>query len=145
MNVLIKHVVDVDVEDEYIIVNKDDTLAEISKRFEEKYIADAKFNDQLSHPILSAYIVEGGKPIGIINKDDIITEVIVNGRDPKKVTAKEIMKNPICYSINDTVQDVVNDIIDRGVLTVAICDGKKLVSVISVYDAIFLYQEADEI
>jgi CBS domain-containing protein len=142
---LIKHVHDVDVEDEYIRVDKKDTIEDIAKRFETSKVCDPEHHDQICSPILSAYVIEKGEPIGIINKDNIIAEVIVNGKDPKKITAEEIMNDPILCTINQTIQEAINLIIDKGILTVGVCDGKELVSVISIYDAIFLYHEMDDI
>lgn len=142
---MLKHVHDVDVEDEYIRVTKNETIEEIAKKFETSQVCDPEHHDQVCSPILTAYVIEKGVLIGIINKDDIIVEVIMNGKDPKKIKAGDIMREPICCSINQTIQEAINLIIDKGVLTVAVVDGKKLVGVISVYDAIFLYHEMDDI
>ena len=51
------------------------------------------------------------------------------------------MKPPMCVSLNQEVREAVNLIIDKGLLTIAVCDGDHLVSVISVFDAIFLKEE----
>jgi len=142
---LIKHVHDVNVEDEYITVEKDETIDTIAKKFDESYVYDTKSHDQMHIPVLSAYVIEKGQPIGIVTKDDIISEVVVKGKDPKKLKAKDIMREPICFSFNEKVQDAINVIIDKGLLTVGVCDGKKLVNVISVYDAFFLYHEVEDI
>lgn len=139
---LIKHVSNVDVEDEYIKVRKDDVVIDVLKRMKKtKKQNVSEHQDIIFHPILAAYVIEGDKPIGVIYKDDIINQIILKNRDPKVLLAGDIMKPPICCNFNQEIRDVVNLIIDKGVLTVAICDGDKLMSVISVYDAIFLKEE----
>ena len=54
---LIKHVHDVDVQDEYIRVTKDDTIAEIAKKFEPSVVCNPDHHDQICSPILSAYVM----------------------------------------------------------------------------------------
>ena len=138
---LIKHVSNVDVDDEFIKVKKDDLVIDVIKRMKQKKKYINGHQDVIHHPILAAYVIEGEKPIGVIYKDDIINKIILKDRDPQILIAGDIMKPPICCNLNQEVRDVVNLIIDRGLLTVAICDGEKLISVISVYDAIFLKEE----
>ncbi len=101
--------------------------------------------DYMCTPILAAYVMEGKKALGVIYQDDIIEEIILNGKDPKKLKAKDIMKPPVICYVSQEVSEVVNLIIDKGLYTVAICDGEDLISVISVYDAVFLYQDINDI
>jgi len=89
-------------------------------------------------------VMEEGSPIGFIDRDLIIEETILKGKNAKQIKAKDVMKKPLCCNVNDTTRDVVNLIIDNGILSVAVCDGDQLVSVISVYDAVFLNETLNE-
>ncbi len=139
---LVKHIKNIDIEDEFIKVGKDDSVLKVAKGFLSDKSCES--GELVCSPILTAYVIEKGKPIGEISEDDLIEEIIIKGKDPQKTLAKDIMKPPICCSIYDEIRDVVNKIIDQGLLTIAACDGDQLTNVISVYDAIFLNQTLDE-
>ena len=149
MNImLIKHVKDIDIEDEFIKVNKEEPVFDVAKKLidiRKERSSEAESEDLIYAPILAAYIVEKGKPIGVIYEENIMEEVILKGKNPKELKAKDVMKTPICCSINQEIRDAVNLIIDKGLLTLAVCDGEQLVSVISVFDAIFLKENLDDI
>ena len=145
---LIKHVKNIDIEDEFIRVNKTDTVFEIAKKLidiRKERSCEAESEDLICIPILAAYVIEEGKPIGVIYEEDIINKVIIEGKDAKRLKAADIMKPPICCSAHQEVREAINQIIDNGLLTLAVCDGDQLVSVISVFDAIFLNEELNDI
>ena len=141
---LIKHIKDIDTEDEYIKIKPEETVFEVSKKLIKEDSQDLNSSDTMYTPVLAAYVMEGEKPIGIVYREDIIEEIILSGKDPKKTLSKDIMKPPITISINEDVREALNLIIDKGFMTIAACDGDKLVSVISVYDAIFLNAEIED-
>ncbi|MFX1340721.1 MAG: cyclic nucleotide-binding/CBS domain-containing protein [Promethearchaeota archaeon] len=145
---LIKHVKNIDIEDEFIRVNKNDTIFEIAKKLKDirkERVSEAESEELICIPILAAYVIEKGEPIGVIYEEDIINKVIIKGYDAKVLKAKDVMKPPICCSIHQEARDAINQIIDNGLLTLAVCDGNQLVSVISVFDAIFLNEQLDDI
>ncbi len=145
---LIKNVKNIDIEDEFIRVKKDDSVFEIAKNLKDirkERSCETESEDLICIPILAAYVIEDGKPIGVIYEEDIINKVIIKGNDAKVLKAKDIMKPPICCSIHEEVRDAINRIIDNGLLTLAVCDGDQLVSVISVFDAIFLNEQLNHI
>ena len=145
---LIKNVKNIDIEDEFIRVKKNDTVFEVAKRLIDirmERSCETESEDLICIPVLAAYIIEGGKPLGVIYEEDIINKIIIEGNDANTLKAKDIMKAPICCSIHQEVREAINQIIDNGLLTLAVCDGDQLVSVISVFDAIFLNEELDDI
>ncbi|MFX0098038.1 MAG: CBS domain-containing protein [Candidatus Hodarchaeota archaeon] len=140
----IRHLKNIDIDDEFIKVSKKDTIFEIASKMEEKEVCDLESDEMLCTPILAAYVLEGKKPVGVIYKKDIIKSIIIDGKDPKKTTASQVMNEPICLSVNDGIEDAVNVILDKGLLTIAILDGDEFSSVISVFDAIYLRETIDD-
>lgn len=135
----------IDIEDEYIKVRKDEILFDIIKRMQSTDVKIMDHDDQMYTPILAAYVIEDGKLLGVIHHEDIIDEVILKNKDVKQLKAEDIMHQPVICHMTQKVIDVINLIVDKGLLTVAICDGEHLVSVISVYDAIFLKDIIDHL
>ncbi|MBD3405883.1 MAG: CBS domain-containing protein [Candidatus Lokiarchaeota archaeon] len=45
----------------------------------------------------SIVIVDNGRPVGIVTESDIVRRVIAKEKDPKTVTAKEIMTSPLVH------------------------------------------------
>lgn len=145
---MLKNVKEIDIEDEYIKVGKNEKVINIAKNLidlKKERSCDIQDEDLICIPVLAAYVIEKDKPIGVIYEEDIIEKVILEKKDPQTLKAQDIMKTPICCSINSEVREAVNMIIDKGLLTLAVCDGEKLVSVISVFDAIFLKEEMNDI
>lgn len=139
---LIKHISKIDFEDEYISVDPNDTLSKIADEMTTCQNHSPKHIETIETPTLVAYVVDGGKPIGIIDPCLILKECVLGGKDPKKTKAKDVMLPPIVLKGEDEVRDALNLLIDKGMLTVAIVDEEeKLKGVISVYDAMFLKEE----
>ncbi len=144
---LLKHVKDIDIEDEYIKVDKDENLFDIAQKLidiRKERSCDVESEEIICAPVLAAYVIENGKPIGVISEENIMEAVVLQGKDPKTVKAKDVMKPPNTCNINQDVQEALNLIIDKGLLTLAVLDGDQLVSVISVFDAIFLNADLDD-
>lgn len=68
-----------------------------------KNVATAKENDPvikvaklMSNQLISCVVVvKDKKPIGIVTERDMIQRILVKGRDPKKITVKDIMTAPV--------------------------------------------------
>lgn len=140
---LLKHLSNLDVEDEFVIIDKNETIYEVAKKLQQGEECDINSTELMCNRILAAYIVEDEVPIGVITEKDIISEIILKNKDPKKIVAKDIMQPPVCCNMNDTSIDAINLILDNGLLTLAVCDGKKLISVLSVYDAMYLMENVE--
>ncbi len=145
---LIKHIKAINTDDDYIRVNKDEIVYNIAQKLidiKQDRASEKGSEGSICTPILAAYVIEDGKPLGVIYEETIIEEIILKGKDPKELQAKDIMKEPICCNYNQEIRDVLNIIIEQGCLTIGILDGDQIISVISVFDAIFLAEEISDI
>jgi hypothetical protein len=135
---LVRNITDINIEDEFIRVNRTETVYSIVERMMAVKKCNLDDDTSMCSPILAAYVMDDNEPVGVVYKDTILEKIILSGEDPKKLYIDAIMEPPTCMSVNSQVKDVVNLILDKGLMVVAICDGKELVSVISVFDAIYL-------
>ncbi len=142
---IIKHATSIDMEDEFLRIEPDSSLKILAEKFigQKSPKRSTELEDRVSTPILAAYVMEGDKPVGVIDKDTLIEAIIIQKRDPEETHAREIMKPPVIFNENAQSLDVLNTIIDKGLLTVAIVENEKLIGVVSVFDAIFLHEEID--
>ena len=127
---------DMELENEYVLVKKDDDLLHVSKVLAREDLQEPRKQKQTS--ILAAYVMDGKKPVGLITKDDVLAKAILNKMDLKKTKAKDIMTYPFfSVDINDEVQTAVNLIIEKNFLTVPILEDGNLRGVFTVFDAIW--------
>lgn len=125
-------------ENEYVLVDKDDSLIEVSRRLARQDIERIQAAGHQQISILAAYVMDGKKPIGIIVKDDIIDKCILECKDLEKTTAKDIMTSPIeSVDVNDEIQDAVNLIVEKNYLSIPILEDEELKGVFTVFDAIW--------
>ena len=147
---LLKNVKDIDIEDEFIKVSKEEKVLNIAKNLidlRKERSCDIDNHETICVPVLAAYVLDNDnndKLVGVIYEEDIIEKIILEKKNPNTLTAKDVMKDPVCCSINTEIREAVNLIIDKGLLTLAVCDGDNLVGVVSVFDAIFLQEEIDD-
>ncbi len=140
---IIKHATSIDMEDEFLRIKPDLSIKALAEKFLAQKLPKGSTEEKISTPILAAYVMEGDKPVGVIDKDTLIEAIIIQKRNPDETRARDIMKPPIIFNENAQSLDVLNNIIDRGLLTVAIVENEKLIGVVSVFDAIFLHEEID--
>ncbi len=140
---IIKHATSIDMEDEFLRVESNLPIKVLAEKFFTKKSpkGSTELEEKITTPILAAYVMEGEKPIGVIDKDTLIEAIILQKRSPEETHAKDIMKPPVMFNENAQSQDVLNAIIDRGLMTVAIVENDKLIGVVSVFDAVFLHEE----
>lgn len=65
-----------------IVVEPDRTILDAAKRMAAKRIG-------------GLVVVEHGRPIGLLTDRDILWEVTANGRNPAKITVREVMTAPV--------------------------------------------------
>ncbi len=142
---IIKHATSIDMEDEFLRITPDLSIKTIAEKFlaQKTLKRSTELEEKISTPILAAYVMEGDKPVGVIDKDTLINAIILQKRNPEDTRARDIMKPPVIFNENTQSLDVLNAIIDKGLLTVAIVENEKLIGVVSVFDAIFLHEEID--
>ena len=66
------------------------------------------------------------KMTGIITDRDIVMKVIAEGRDPKSMTANDIMSAPLLYCYDDQeAEDVADNMIEQDALRMFVVDSDK--------------------
>src|SRR4030042_5309185 len=145
MSMMVKYATKIDMEDEFLRISPDMSIETIIKEIlpQKPHRESGGMGENIITPILAAYVMEGDKPVGIIDRDTLLEAIAVQNRDLKETRAKDIMKPPVLFNENTPVQDLLNTIIDNGLLTVAIVEDEKLIGIISVFDAFFLQKEID--
>lgn len=106
----------------------------------------AKFMTDMT--VGSVIVVEGDKPIGIVTDRDIMTKVMIEGRNPAKVSIKDIMTSPvITVSVEKSIFDVTKLMKKYKVRRFPVVDAKgKIVGVITLSDIlVFIGQEMKNI
>ncbi|MHA1894052.1 MAG: CBS domain-containing protein [Candidatus Helarchaeota archaeon] len=127
-----------ELENEYVLVDKDDDIVKVSKALAYGTKKRPKNRNQKQPSILAAYVMDGKKPIGIISKEDIIEKAVLENKDLTKTKAKDIMTAPfLSVDINDDVQVAFNIILEKNFLTVPILEEEELKGVFTVFDALW--------
>ena len=96
----------------------------------------------------SVIVVEGSKPIGIVTDRDIMTKVIIEGKNPQKVMIRDIMTSPvITVSVEKSIFDVTKLMKKYKVRRFPVVDAEgKIVGVVTLSDIlVFIGQEMKNI
>jgi CBS domain-containing protein len=96
----------------------------------------------------SVVVVEDDKPSGILTDRDIVTKVLVQGKDPKTTKVGEIMTSPaVTISEDRDIIDVTRLMSERGIRRFPVVDANgKIIGVITLDDVlVFLGQEMQNI
>lgn len=118
-----------------VTVDPDTTVVDIAKIMSELKIG-------------SVIVTNGrGDIIGIVTSDDIISKVVAMGRDPRLVSASDIMSKPVIYVEEDTpISEVVELMIKHGKRHIPVVNKeKRLIGIIAEYDIIAIGPEIFEI
>ena len=84
------------------------------------------------HRVGSIIVVKDNNPIGIITETDINKKIVAPGKDPKKVTTKEIMSAPIVFSgPNEDVFVTVEKMKKNKVKRIPVVDKGKIVGIVT--------------
>ena len=76
-------------------------------------------------------IDEEERVIGVITEHDLLNKVL-EGKDLGKLTVEDVMqKNPITVDVNAPLGDILDIMLENGILRVPVTDGLCLVGVIS--------------
>lgn len=106
----------------------------------------AKFMTDMN--VGSVIVVEGNKPVGIVTDRDIMTKVIIEGRNPQTVSIRDIMASPvITVSVEKSIFDVTKLMKKYQVRRFPVVDAEgKIVGVITLSDIlVFIGQEMKNI
>lgn len=93
---------------------EDDTVVEVAKKLR-------------GSTIRQIFVVDGKNyPIGLISTTDINNRVVAEGKDPKKIKAKEIMSKTVdVFKKDEEIAKVYKEMRDHKRLMSAIIDEKK--------------------
>ena len=79
-----------------------------------------------------------GKVIGVVTEIDLLKQ-IREGRDLEKLTAEDIMTNPVTVDITASLDDILNIMIEKNVIRIPVTEGGLLVGVIARRDILRYY------
>jgi CBS domain-containing protein len=77
-------------------------------------------------------VVSDGKPVGIVTEWDYLSKVVAEGRDPSKVTLRELMSEGlISVADSDGIESVARVMTERGVRRVLVLREGKVIGVVT--------------
>ena len=79
-----------------------------------------------------------GKVIGVVTEIDLLKQ-IRGGKDLEKLTAGDIMTNPVTVDITASLDDILNIMIEKNVIRIPVTEGGLLVGVIARRDILRYY------
>jgi len=78
-------------------------------------------------------VTDKGKPIGIISTTDISNRVVAEGKDPKKVKAKEVMTAKIISKdINEPITQAYIEMVRENLVSCPITEKGKLKGILDI-------------
>ena len=83
------------------------------------------------------YVLDKGKPVGIISVTDIIDRVVIAGKNAADVTAAQVM-NPQIYTFEDKdkVKNAYKLMSEKGIISVPITEKGKYIGILSLKEAV---------
>ncbi|TAL48354.1 CBS domain-containing protein [archaeon] len=88
-----------------------------------------------SKQIGSVLIEENGKIAGIMTERDILRKVVAKGRDPKMLTVKDMMSQPLITIDSDATLDVASKIMEQhGIRRLVVIEKGTIVGIITTRD-----------
>ena len=85
------------------------------------------------------------KPVGIISSVDLVNKVVAEGKDPKKMKAKEVMISPV-HTL-DADESVIKSYFDMAKMNIYSCpvvDKGKLIGNIALHETLRYMKEKKE-
>jgi len=94
----------------------------------------------------SLFVVEDGRPAGIITERDIVTKVVAANRVPRDVKVREVMSSPVvAIHPHEEVAEAARVMSDRKIRRLAVVDNGKLVGVITENDMLHFWPQLIEV
>lgn len=104
------------------VIREDDTIADAAKRLAASNIG-------------AMPICDGEQLRGLLTDRDIVTKVIAQGKDPAKVTARELETGkPVTIGADDSLDEAAETMAKHKVRRLPVIDGQKLVGMVSQAD-----------
>ncbi len=115
----------VQIDDDYITVNSDDTIIEVAKAIAKAGVPDAVILDAENNVL------------GVLDDYDIVSKVLAEEKDPRVITAAEIMYAPPPVKL-DTPLEKVHEILTQleASMLPVVDESNKLLGVITIMDVL---------
>lgn len=102
----------------------------------------------VEHNIGAVPVLQDGKLIGIFSERDLMSRVVVEGRDPGKTRVSDVMtEDPLTVAPNDSLETCMTLMKRHGFRHLPVCAGRELKGVISLRDILLhnLDEKDDEV
>jgi len=97
----------------------------------------------VEHNIGAVPVLQEGQLTGIFSERDLMSRVVVGGKDPARTPVREVMtEDPLTVAPNDTVETCMTLMKRHGFRHLPVCAGRELKGVVSLRD--ILLQNLDE-
>jgi len=102
-----------------VYVNPNEKVIEIAKKMREKDIG-------------SMVVCKNKKLVGLITSEDLIKRIIIPNKDPKNMTASDVMtKKIITITPEENLSDAVITMLDNNIKRLPVVDEDKLVGILT--------------
>jgi len=93
----------------------------------------------VQHNIGAVPVLKGGELVGIFSERDLMSRVVVAGKDPASTTVSQVMtSDPLTIAPNDSLETCLTLMKRHGFRHLPVCTGRELKGLISLRD-ILLY------
>jgi len=90
----------------------------------------------------SIVIVQEGKPIGIVTERDFVRRVAALGKDPRALTATDIMSTPlVTVGPECDINTAAKIMTDNNIKRLPVVEGERLVGIITSFDIVKVVAE----
>ena len=95
------------------------------------------------HRIGAAPVLEGERLVGVFSERDLMTRVVVPGREPKQTRISDVMTRDLVVAApDDTYENAIAKMLQRGCRHLPVVAGERLLGFLSLRD--LLQAEIDE-
>ena len=102
----------------------------------------------VEHNIGAVPVLQDGQLLGIFSERDLMTRVVVPGKDPTRTPVREVMTDdPLTVSPNDPLETCMTLMKRHGFRHLPVCTGRELKGVVSLRDILLnnLDEKDDEV
>jgi CBS domain-containing protein len=102
----------------------------------------------VAHNIGAVPVLRGGQAVGIFSERDLMTRVVVEGKDASRTAVSQVMtEDPLSVAPNDSLETCMTLMKRHGFRHLLVCTGRELRGVISLRDVLLrnLDEKDDEV